>query len=146
MRDTQESETDSLTKSDTIWLLILALLAAIPFRDGFLEGAIVGAGPDVISTLWGMWWLQQEGVSAVFGTETTLVNFPYGATGIVLSPTSALMWGWLEPFCGVGLALTLVNWTQIVGISWGMLWLARVCDIPKPWHGAVGLTVLCARY
>lgn len=133
-------------KQDGLWLLVLALLAMIPFRDGFLHGEIVGAGPDVISTLWGMWWLQQEGVGAVFGTDTVLVNFPYGATGIVLSPTSALMWGALEPICGVGLALALVNWSQIVGISWGMVWLARVCDIPRPWHGVAGLSVLCARY
>ena len=131
---------------DGFWLLLLALLAMIPFRDGFLRGEIVGSGPDVISTLWGMWWLQQEGLGAVFGTETVLVNFPYGATGIVLSPTSALMWGVLEPICGVGLALALVNWSQIVGISWGMVWLARVCDIPRPWHVVAGLSVLCARY
>ena len=71
----------------------IGVARSIPFRDGFIHGEIVGAGPDVISTLWGMWWLQQEGVGAIFGTETTLVNFPYGATGIVLSPTSALMWG-----------------------------------------------------
>ena len=96
----QEEPKDGLiprTKGDWPWLVLLALLAAIPFRDGFIHGEIVGAGPDVISTLWGMWWLQQEGASAIFGTETTLVNFPYGATGIVLSPTSALMWAVLEP-------------------------------------------------
>ena len=133
-------------RSDWLWLLLLAVLSAVPFRDGFLQGQIVGAGPDVISTLWGMWWLQQEGVGAIFGTETTLVNFPYGATGIVLSPTSALMWGVLEPICGVGLALALTNWFQITGIAWGMVWLARVCDIPRPWHGVAGLSVLCARY
>ena len=133
-------------KKDWHWLLLLALLAAIPFRDGFLYGEIVGAGPDVISTLWGMWWLQQEGLGAIFGSETVLVNFPYGATGIVLSPTSALTWGVLEPLCGVGLALSLVNWMQITGIAWGMLWLARVCDIPRPWHGVAGLSVLCSRY
>ncbi len=136
----------SARRQDGIWLLVLALLAAVPFRDGFVQGEIVGAGPDVISTLWGMWWLQQEGLSAVFGTETVLVNFPYGATGIVLSPTSALMWGFLEPWLGVGLALAVTNWFQIVGISWGMLWLARVCGVERPWHGVAGLSVLCARY
>ena len=133
-------------KIERLWLLILALLAAIPFRDGFIHGEVVGAGPDVISTLWGMWWLQQEGIGAVFGTETTLVNFPYGATGIVLSPTSAIMWGVLEPICGIGLALALTNWFQITGIAWGMVWLARVCRVPSPWHGVAGLSVLCARY
>ena len=116
----------SLLTNDFGWLCVLALLAVIPFRDGFLRGEVVGAGPDVISTLWGMWWLQQEGLGAIFGSETELVNFPYGATGIVLSPTSALTWGLLEPICGVGLALALVNWMQITGIAWGMLWLESV--------------------
>ena len=62
-------------KIDRLWLLVLALMTAIPFRDGFIHGQVVGAGPDVISTLWGMWWLQQEGLGAVFGAKTILVNF-----------------------------------------------------------------------
>lgn len=146
MDDSIEERKSKWMRSDKLWLLLLAVLSAIPFRDGFLQGEIVGAGPDVISTLWGMWWLQQEGLGAVFGSETTLVNFPYGATGIVLSPTSALMWGLLEPIFGVGFALAVTNWFQIVGIAWGMLWLAQVCGVPRPWHGVAGLSVLCARY
>ena len=144
--ETQNEGLIQRMRKDWFWLVLLAFLAAIPFRDGFLQGQIVGAGPDVISTLWGMWWLQQEGLGAVFGAETTLVNFPYGATGIVLSPTSALMWAVLEPVCGAGLALAVTNWFQITGIAWSMLWLARVCDVPRPWHGVAGLSVLCARY
>ena len=144
--DSNPIEEQGHAKSDRLWLLILALLAAIPFRDGFIHGEVVGAGPDVISTLWGMWWLQQEGLGAVFGTETTLVNFSLWCNWIVLSPTSAIMWGMLEPICGVGLALALTNWFQITGIAWGMVWLARVCGIPNPWHGVAGLSVLCARY
>lgn len=131
---------------DALWMLALGIMALLPFRDGFLNGMVVGAGPDVISTLWGMWWLQEEGIGAVFGADTVLVNFPYGATGIVLSPMSALTWGWMEPFVGVEWALALVNWSQIVGIAWGMMWLARACEIPRPWHGVAGLSVLCARY
>ena len=60
----EEPQTEGLIqrmKGDWAWLVLLALLAAVPFRDGFIHGEIVGAGPDVISTLWGMWWLQQEG-------------------------------------------------------------------------------------
>ena len=37
--------------------ILLALSVAWPLRDGLLDGEIVGAGPDVVSTLWGMWWL-----------------------------------------------------------------------------------------
>ena len=129
-----------------IWVAVLSFAAFLPFRDGFIQGEIVGAGPDVVSTLWGMWWLQQEGVQAVFGSFTKLVNHPYGATGIVLSPTSALMWAVLEPWLGIGLALAFVNWTQVLAIALGTMWLARVCGISSPWHGVAGLSILCARY
>ena len=73
-------------KIDRFWLLLLALLAAIPFRDGFIHGEVVGAGPDVISTLWGMWWLQQEGIGAVFGTETIWSIFLMVQQGLYCRP------------------------------------------------------------
>ena len=38
----------------------LVVSCAVPLRDGLLYGEIVGAGPDVVFTLWGMWWFQQE--------------------------------------------------------------------------------------
>ena len=129
---------------DILWMLVLGLWPCYRFAMDFRRDGRVG--PDVISTLWGMWWLQEEGIGAVFGADTVLVNFPYGATGIVLSPMSALTWGWMEPFVGVEWALALVNWSQIVGIAWGVMWLARACEIPRPWHGVAGLSVLCARY
>ena len=128
-------------KIDRLWLLILALLAAIPFRDGFIHGDVVGAGPDVISTLWGMWWLQQGRYWRCIRYRNILVNFPYGATGIVLSPTSAIMWGLLEPIFGVGMALALTNWFQITGIAWGMVWLAK--SVVSPVRGMVWLDCRC---
>ena len=60
----------------------------IPLRDGLLYNHIVGAGPDVISTIWGMWWFQQE--LSILGGGSYLLNYPYGATGNILSPSSAI--------------------------------------------------------
>ena len=134
-------------KKDTFRnVLILALLAAIPFREGLLYGKIVGAGPDVISTLWGMWWFQQEGVNALFGKETHLVNFPQGAIGIVLSPVSAMIWSVLEPMVGIGRALALTNWVQIFGFAWGGMWFAGVCGVEKRWTVLAGIAILSARF
>ena len=62
----------------------------------------MGAGPDVISTLWGMWWFQQE--KAPLGGESFLFNYPYGGIGNILSPSSSLMWAVLEPILGIGRA------------------------------------------
>ena len=73
--------------------------------------------PDIISTLWGMWWLQQEGAGAVFGTEYPC-QFPMEQLA-VLSPTSALMWAGLEPV-GVGGA-------QTISISIGLYGVCSVC-------------------
>ena len=52
------------------------------FRDGFIHGEIVGAGPDVISTLWGMWWLQQEGGVLSLERKPPLLTFPMEQQGL----------------------------------------------------------------
>ena len=135
-----------MKRDSIVHVVILAILAAIPFRDGFLYGKIVGAGPDVISTLWGMWWFQQEGLSAVFGKETHLVNFPQGAMGIVLSPVSAMVWSVLEPIVGIGRALAITNWVQIFGFAWGGMWFAGVCGVARPWTILTGIAILCTRF
>ncbi len=133
-------------KKNYIILVLLWVLAAIPFRDGLISNEIVGAGPDVVSTLWGMWWLQKEGVGAVFGSETNLVNFPYGAMGIVLAPSSAILWGVLEPLLGIGRAMAIVCWIQVGGFAWATAWLAKITGIEEPWHWVAGLAVLTARF
>ena len=73
---------------------ILAL-SAWPLRDALLTNSVPGAGPDVVSTLWGMWWFSEVGLVDAMGSQTELVNFPYGASGSVLSPSSALLWSLL---------------------------------------------------
>ena len=129
-----------------IIVVCLWIFAAIPFRDGLISGDIVGAGPDVISTLWGMWWLQQEGLGALFGAKTTLVNFPYGAMGIVLAPSSALLWGLFEPIMGIGRAMAVVCWLQVGGFAWAVSWLAKIMGIEQPWHWVAGLAAMAARF
>lgn len=132
--------------SNAIFLILIWVLAALPFLDGLLYGDIVGAGPDVISTLWGMWWLQKEGVGALFGAKTHLVNFPYGAMGIVLAPSSAILWGILEPMLGIGRAMAVVCWIQVGGFAWATSWLAKVAGVERPWHWGAGFAVLSARF
>jgi hypothetical protein len=110
-------------------ILIPIVLSLLPFVLHLWSGSIVGAGPDVVSTLWGMWWFQQEGVTAVLGTQSTVLNYPFGATGVVLSPSSAIIWALLEPFLGVGTALVLSSWIQIAMMSLGCGLLASRLQI-----------------
>ena len=54
-------------KQKLIPAVLLALLVAWPLRRGFLWNYVDGAGPDVLSTLWGMWWFQQVGLGGMVG-------------------------------------------------------------------------------
>lgn len=127
-------------------LPLLFLLAAIPFRDGLIRGEIVGSGLDVVTTLWGMWWLQHEGLSGLLGVKTLLTNHPFGAIGIVLAPASSVLWVLIEPFLGVGRALAVVCWLHIATLAWACSWLAGLLGVEKPWHWSAGLAVLVARF
>ena len=106
-------------------ILFLILLSWLPFAPHFSNGAIVGAGPDVVSTLWGMWWFQHEGVGAVLGTQSSALNYPYGATGVILAPSSAFVWSLCEYIVGPGRALVLASWLQIIMLIVGCALIAR---------------------
>ena len=101
-----------------VWVLIPLALSLLPFGNAIREGSMVGAGPDVISSVWAMWWFQQEGISALLGQQSELANYPNGVHGSVLSPSSALLWALLEPLFGVGRALALVVWLQLGAFAW----------------------------
>lgn len=103
---------------------IVALLAAWPLRDALWTGDLPGAGPDVASTVWGMWWFGQSWLGEAWGGWTPLVNAPSGAIGSVLSPSSALLW-WLFSPLGPGRATALCGWTVLVGLSASCAWLAK---------------------
>ena len=104
---------------------LLVLAAAWPFRDAWLQGELPGAGPDVSSTVWGMWWFQQSWTSAAWGDLTTLVNAPNGAYGSVLSPSSAMLFSLSEPILGLSAAACLAALLQIAGVALGVVWLAK---------------------
>lgn len=115
---------DHTMKERYFWPL-LALLCMIPLRDGLLYNHIVGAGPDVISTIWGMWWFQQE--LSILGGGSYLLNYPYGATGNILSPSSAILFALTEPILGIGRSYTLCAWLQVFAFCAGLyLWLCEV--------------------
>ena len=126
--------------------MLLWLCAAVPLRYGILDGVVLGAGPDVVSTLWGMWWLQQEGLLAILGAESTFANYPNGVTGSVLSPTSGIIWALLEPLFGTGRALAIVLWIQLGAFAHACAWLASECGVERPMNYWAGLIALSARY
>ncbi len=126
-----------------LWAL-LAFLSAVPLRDGLLFDAIVGAGPDVVSTLWGMWWFQQEGL--LLGGESQLLNYPYGGVGNVLSPSSAILWAVLEPAVGVGRAAALAAWLQVFGFCAGLGLLCRLLVDEKWAYWLAAYSPLIGRY
>jgi len=103
---------------------IVAMLAAWPLRDALLYNTLPGAGPDVISGVWGMWWFGQSWMGEAWGGWTPLVNAPSGAIGSVLSPSSAILWNLLEPL-GPGRATALTGWGMLVATCAACAWLAR---------------------
>ena len=115
-----------------LFVLFFLLLAVFPFRASLMSGQVFGAGPDVVSTLWGMWWFQETGISGIFGGETSLVNAPYGAIGSVLSPSSAIVWAIFEPLVGAGRAAALSAIFQILGICFGVFLLSRQAGATPP--------------
>ncbi|MFT5682172.1 MAG: hypothetical protein ACI8RZ_003090 [Myxococcota bacterium] len=126
--------------------LALVVLAAWPLRDALLTSTVPGAGPDVVSTLWGMWWFSEVGPLDAMGSQTDLVNFPYGATGSVLSPSSALLWTLLAPLLGAARAASAAALLQIAGLAAGCAWLTRRLTDSRWGAAAAGLVVLAARY
>ena len=122
---------DSLTKSQAIAAIILltAALAAWPMRTGLLHGNMVGAGPDVSTTLWTMWWFQAEWAGAAWGGESNLFNFPWGGSGAILSPFTAATWSVLEPFVGPAVAGSITTWSQVTLFGLTIVWLAKTVGL-----------------
>ena len=113
-----EGDTDELSISLSerwIWITIPLILVLLPFSIPLQKTEIAGAGPDVISTIWAMWWFQQEWSGAAWGGESQLFNFPFGGAGAILSPISAVLWSLLDFCFGAARATT---YTDII-----LLWL-----------------------
>ena len=125
---------------------LLVLAAAWPFRDAWLQGELPGAGPDVSSTVWGMWWFQQSWTGPAWGGLTTLVNAPNGAYGSVLSPSSAMLFALSEPILGLSAAACLAALLQIAGVALGVVWLAKKLGLGSVACWAAGFFMLVGRY
>ena len=117
-----------------------------PLRDAVVNGTIAGAGPDVASTMWAMWWFSKEWAGAAWGGTTNLVNFPAGAIGSVLSPVTAAMWTALARPLGPMAATTWTDVLYLTALLASVSALARVTGLPRVWAVAAGAMVLVPRY
>ena len=102
---------------------IVAVLAALPLR-GASNGDIPGAGPDVVSTVWGMWWFGESWTNEAWGGWSPLANAPHGLFGSVLSPTTAAVWNLFEGL-GPGPATAITAWLTLVALCGACALLAH---------------------
>ncbi|MCK6525615.1 hypothetical protein L6R49_29785 [Myxococcota bacterium] len=107
----------------TAALVLSVALSLVVMGPAVFAGEAPGRGPDVVSTLWGMWWFQQALFDSGLSGETQLVNFPNGAVGSVLSPTSALYFALSEPLVGVPWASAIASLAQICPLVMSTAWL-----------------------
>ena len=130
-----------------LWLLLMALVGVgLPLLPALSARGVPGGGPDVVSTLWGMWWFQEVGASMALGGETTLVNHPFGAHGVVLSPTTAAAWALLEPVLGAGPASSVVVAGVVLLVAASVGLLARAVGLGPDGATAAAGAVLVGRY
>ena len=132
-----------------IRILLIALpfvLAMWPMREGLFSGQMVGAGPDVNTTLWTMWWFQQEWLDAAWGGHSALFNFPLGGRGAILSPITATTWALLEPLIGPASAGAWTTWSQVALFGAAMVWLAREVGLSWAASYVALMACFCQRY
>ena len=126
--------------------LVVGALALWPQRTALRAGDAIGAGPDVVSTLWGMWWFSQEWLGAAWSGWTGWVNHPYGAFGTVLSPSSAITWSLTAPLVGAGAASVVTAVVQLTAFALGIAWLARLVGGSRIAATGAALSALVGRY
>ncbi len=125
---------------------LVLLVSAWPLRHALGDGTVPGAGPDVISTLWGMWWFQQEWATGAWSGWSGLVNHPHGAFGTVLSPSSAISWALLEPLFGPARATSLTALLQLSLFGLAVGWLAGIAGADRWGQLVAALGVFAGRY
>ncbi len=126
--------------------LMLVVGLALPLAPALRAGGVPGGGPDVVSTLWGMWWFQESVTTLPFGGETELVNYPFGAHGVVLSPLTAGAWSLLEPLLGAAAAASAVVALQVVALALAVGGLAAACGAGRGGAVVAGGSLLVGRY
>lgn len=128
-----------------VGLALAAVLvgAVAPLGPALSTGALPGAGPDVVSTTWGAWWLHAVGAAGLFGVDSSLANHPYGVQGTVLSPLTtggtAVLWPWVGP--GRALALVAVFHTLALAAATALLAHVSGARGAGPWVAAAAITV-----
>lgn len=122
------------------------LLLLIPFRDALRTGEAAGAGPDVVTTLWTMWWFQQEWTGPAWGGHSVLFNFPFGGDGAILSPITAVTWALAEPLMGPAAATTFTDLTQLGAFTAAVMLLGRAVGLSRLGVLVAGLAVIAQRY
>lgn len=145
--ETQNSEADPLLDR-WLWVLLPFALSLLPFGNALREGgaSFAGTGPDVVSSVWAMWWFQHEWFSGAWGAESILFNFPWGGQGAILSPCSAVVWSVFDWIMGPAIATTLTTWGMLVATMLGMAYLGSTLRLNRVALGAMAMMVLVPRY
>ncbi len=130
---------------NVLLVLVIGIGVAWPMAGALSAGQLPGAGPDVLSTTWGAWWLSQVGPWGLTGLDSALLNHPFGARGTVLSPfstglTAALM-GPLGPAWAVAIAVA----SQVLGLAAATALLGRVSGLGPRAALLAGAAVLVGR-
>ena len=129
-----------------IWVSVPLILSLLPFAPSLYSGHLAGAGPDVINTVWAMWWFQQEWNGAAWAGHSTEFNFPFGGTGAILSPISAILWSTLDSVWGPASATI---WSNII-LLWmtmiGMMVLSRRIGLSVLASSAAAILLILPRY
>ena len=145
-----DGSTAASNRGDALAAVLIALSAlaclVLPLLPALASGEVPGSGPDVVSTLWGVWWATQEPLLASFGGWTDLVNHPAGAIGALLSPSTTLSWALLEPLVGPGDAMSGAALLQVGGLALGTAFLARQVNLGWAAAAFASLAVLTGRY
>ena len=127
-----------------VWVLIPLVLSLLPFGNAIREGGMVGAGPDVISSVWAMWWFQQEWSSGAWGAHSTLFNFPHGEDKGLFCLRCLQWYGLcLMAYLGPAWATTVTTWLMLVGTMLGMVYLGQSFRLNKV---ALGTMMLMCCY
>ncbi len=117
-----------------------------PLREALWNDGIPGAGPDIISTLWGNWWFSQDPLTAIVGGWTNIANHPNGVWGAVLSPSSAMLFTVLYGWTGIGRASALVDIAQLGGLCAATGALAHRLGVRPLGVFVAGMAPLVCRY
>lgn len=130
---------------NVLLVLVIGLGVAWPMAGALSAGQLPGAGPDVLSTTWGAWWLSEVGPWGLTGLDSALLNHPFGARGTVLSPVStgltAALMGPLGPAWAVAIAVA----SQVLGLAAATALLGRVSGLGPRAALLAGAAVLVGR-